>query len=44
LDLLDAATTEEEVAAIRAEIEVDREAALRLDGLFGAFGRAKRDC
>jgi len=43
LDLLDAATTEEEVVAIRADIEADREAALRLDGLFGAFGWAERE-
>jgi hypothetical protein len=42
LDLLDAATDDEEAAAIRSQIDADRIAAQALDRLFSDFSRAAR--
>jgi hypothetical protein len=43
LDLLDTATTEEEAAAIRADIDADRTAAQTLDRLFADYASAASD-
>jgi hypothetical protein len=43
LDLLDAAGSEEEAAAVRADIDADRTAAQALDRLFSDFARAVSD-
>jgi hypothetical protein len=42
LDLLDAATDDEEAAAIRSQIDADRIAAQSLDRLFSAFAQTIR--
>lgn len=43
LDLLDAATTDEEAATIRADIDADRTAAQALDHLFASYSLAASD-
>jgi hypothetical protein len=43
LDLLDAASTEEEATAVRADIDADRAAAQALDRLFSDYARAAAD-